>query len=291
MSLVSFVRCQNGEPLSLREAIKKSLTMVNFSFDQPATKVVIKPNMCYYYHPSTGEVTDPRFVGALIDVLREGFGRTLDLSVVESDASAMNCKYAFKMLEYDKMAKEKNVELINLAEKKSRIIETEIDGTKFAFQIPDLFYEADLVINVPKPKYMDRVKITCGLKNFYGCNSNPKKYTYHKKLDESIVFINKQIKTDLVVVDGITVNGRTTKRLNMVMASQDIVAADAAVSTIMGIEPESVRQISLASRDGLGQSDFNPIGEFSYFEKNFPKRHIRDRLRGRAASLYLRVFQ
>ena len=284
------MRVQDCDSTALRQAIKKSLDLVNFTFDRKAEKIVIKPNMCYYYHPSTGEVTDPQFVSALIDVFRENFAKTSEIFVVESDACAMKCKHVFRMLGYDKMAEKKGVKLINLTEEKSRIMNANIGRSQFSFNIPKLFYDADLVVNVPKPKYMNPAKITCALKNFYGCNAYPKKSVYHKVLDEAITFINRQIKTNLVVVDGLVVNGAYSKRLNLVLSSENPVAADAAVSKLMGINPRFVKQIALASREGVGNLDFCPVGDFSYFKTAFPKKRLKDNLRNNAASAFLRVF-
>jgi uncharacterized protein (DUF362 family) len=290
LSIVSFVRAQDCGFDTVKKAIKQSLELIHFNFDRNADKIVIKPNMCYYYHPSTGEVTDPKFVAALIDVFKEKFTRVSEVSVVESDASAMKCKHAFSMLEYDKMTEEKGVRLVNLTKEKCNIIDVRIGRSQFTFHIPELFYEADLVVNVPKIKYMSGVKITCALKNFYGCNAYERKFVYHKVLDEAIVAINKQIDTDLVVVDGLVVCGRYTKRLNLVMAGDNPVAVDAAASELMGINPRFVKQIVLASREGVGNSDFSPVGDYSYFKKTFPKKRLKDNLRARAVSGFLRVF-
>jgi len=285
------VRVEDNNHKKLKEAIGKSLMLINFNFDRNVKKIVIKPNMCYYYHPSTGEVTDPRFVGVLIDVLREGFGKDSEIFVVESDASAMKCEYAFKMLGYDRMAGEKNVKLINLAKTKSRIVDITVNNVKFEFHVPELFYEADLVVNVPKIKYMSYVKITCALKNIFGCNAFPRKYIYHKALNEAIVGINKLIRTNLVMVDGLIVSGRSTKRLGLVMASEDPVAVDTAAAKLMGLDPRSVRHITLAFKEGLGKMSYLPMGEFSYFKENFPKRNLKDNLRNIIAAVYLKVFQ
>jgi uncharacterized protein (DUF362 family) len=276
---------------ALKEAIEKSLNLIRFNFDRNMDKIVIKPNMCYYYHPSTGEVTDPWFVSVLIDVLRDNLGKDSEIFVVESDASAMKCKYAFSMLGYDRMAKERNVRLVNLSEEKSRIVDVKVGGAQFKFHVPELFYESDLVVNVPKIKYMSDVKITCALKNIYGCNAYPKKFIYHKALNEAIVGINRLIKTDLVVVDGLIVSGKYTKRLDLVIASEDPVAVDAAASKLMGIDSKSVRQIVLASLEGIGKIDFSPVGDFSFFEREFPRKSLKDNLRETIASVYLNIFQ
>jgi len=291
LSLVSFVCAKDSGYEALKESIEKSLELINFSPKRKIQRVVVKPNMAYYLHPSTGEITDPYFVGILIDALREKFAKDCEIFVVESDATAMKCKHAFKMHGYDKLSREKGFRLVNLSEERSKIIDIEVNKAKFKFYVPELFYNADLVVNVPKPKYMMDVKITCALKNMFGCNAYPRKFVYHRALNEAIVAINKLIKTDLVVVDGLTVSGKYTKKLNLVMSSMDPVALDAAASRIMGINPESVKQIVLASREGLGSLDFSPIGDFSYAERNFPKKKLKDNLREAIASVYLRVIQ
>ncbi|NWF86643.1 DUF362 domain-containing protein [Candidatus Bathyarchaeota archaeon] len=290
MSLVSFVRVKNNNYATLKSGIEESLKLINFDFDGSMQKIVIKPNMCCYYHPSTGEVTDPKFVSVLIDVLRDGFGEDSEIFVVESDASGMKCKYAFSMIGYDVMAKEKDVKLVNLSEEKSKIIKIEACGQPFKFQIPELLYKSDFVVNVPKIKYMNDVKITCALKNMFGCNAFPRKFIYHRALNEAIVAINKLVKTDLVVVDGLVVSGKYTKRLNLVMASDDPVAVDVAASKLMGINPKSVKQIVLASLEGLGSLGFSPVGEFSYFETSFPKKRLKDSIREIVTSTYLTIF-
>jgi uncharacterized protein (DUF362 family) len=124
----------------------------------------------------------------------------------------------------------------------------------------------------------------------FGCNAYPRKSIYHKALNEAIVGINKLIKTDLVVVDGLIVSGEYTKRLNLVMSSDDPVAVDAAASKLMGIAPKSVRQIVLASREGVGNKEFSSIGDFSYSKKAFPKKSLKNNVRETVASFYLRVF-
>ena len=120
MHPVSFVRSSNSSDDAVKVAIEKSISLINFNFNRKISRIAIKPNMCYYYHPSTGEVTDPRFVGILIDVLRQNITSDPEISIVESDASALKCKYAFKMFKYDELAKEKGAKLINLCEEKTK---------------------------------------------------------------------------------------------------------------------------------------------------------------------------
>lgn len=292
MSLVSLVRTRESSLVSFKKAIERSLDLIQFNFERRVKKVVIKPNLCYYYDYSTGETTDPKFVSALIDILKERLSADPEILIVESDASAMKCRYAFRMLGYEKMAKEKDVALINLSEERNQNVELRIADKNCIFRIPQTILESDLLVNVPKIKYQSGVKITCALKNIYGCNAYPKKFVYHKALNEAIVGINKLIKSGLVVVDGIIATGIKSRRLGLVMASEDPVAVDAAASKIMGIDPKSVKQITLASKEGMGNMKFIQKGEsLTYFRDLFPRRRVKDKIRMLLAHAYLRYLK
>jgi len=292
VSLVSFVFAEELNLTSLKKAIEKSIDLIQFNFKVGSKKVVIKPNLCYYYDYSTGETTDPKFVSALIDVLRERMTSDPDIFVVESDASAMKCKHVFRMLDYEKMAKEKGIILVNLSEEKNKNVEVRIGDKYFRFCIPQIIQESDLLVNVPKIKYQFGVKVTCALKNIYGCNAYRKKYVYHKALGEAIVGINKLIKSNLIVADGIIVTGTKTKKLGLVMASEDPVAIDAATSKILGFNPKSVKHIALAAKEGVGNMKFIPKGEsLAHIRNLFPRRTMKNKIRRFLASTYLRYMK
>ena len=270
MSTVSFVDVPNAQ--SLPHAIKNSLDLINFSFPQTLKKIVIKPNMCYYWDYSTGHTTDPKFVASVIDLIRESLPN-IDITLVEADASAMKCKHAFKVLGYEKLAQDYKVNLVNLAEDKTENIAVTVNGHEFSLKLPDTIRTADLKINLPKPKYMDKTTITCSLKNIFGCNPEPLKYKLHPLLDEAIVALNQIMKFDLNILDGILVAGASTRRLNLVMASQDPVAFDSAVAKVMGENPQKIRHLKLAEKQGLGKTDFATKGANpESFSKLYPKR-------------------
>lgn len=272
--MVSFVRIAGEKSDSLKEAIAQSIDLIQFSFDENIRTVAIKPNLCYYWDYSTGETTDPEFVGALIDVLRERLSSNLGISVVESDASAMRCKYAFQMLGYRKLSMEKKVKLINLTLDKNSEIELRTSNGPHKIYIPQTIANADLLVNVPKIKGMPylNIKITCALKNIYGCNAYQKKYVYHNSIDEVIVGLNKLIKPDLCVVDGNIIKGVKPFRLGLVMSSTDPVAIDSASCRIIGLDPQSVGYILLAFREGVGNIHFIERGEtLESFRKHFSR--------------------
>ncbi|MEM3551916.1 MAG: DUF362 domain-containing protein [Candidatus Bathyarchaeia archaeon] len=271
MSLVGLVECKSRNTDSIKEAVKEALRLIDYSLSK-ANKIVIKPNMCYYWDWSTGQTTDPVFVAALINMFREEISRDVEISIIESDASAMKCKYAFKYLGYERLAKDYGVNLVNLSEVEAEKASVRVGSEVFEFLVPKIIKDADLRVNVPKMKYMSFTKISAALKNIYGCNPYQKKFEYHSRLDEVIVALNKAMPFNLHVLDGLTVCGSRTLRFGLVMTSQDPVATDAAAATIMGVNPKSVAHIKLAEKEGLGKANFVIKGaDLKYFRKRFPR--------------------
>ncbi len=290
MSLVGFTKVSTNTVDSIRQAILDCLVTINYSFEKEVKNIVIKPNLCYYWDYTTGQTTDPRFTGALIDAIRKKT-TVNEISLVESDASAMKCKYIFKMMGYDKLAEEYDVKLVNLSEDPCEATKVTVNNHPFTVKVPRTIKEADLKINVPKIKYtMEEIKITCALKNIFGCNPYPKKFQYHPRLGEVIVAVNKAMRFDLCIIDANIVSGIQPRRLGLVMASKDPVAIDAAAARIAGVRPRSMKYLQLAQKEGLGTTSFTPKGiSPTYFYQRYPRKNVTKKVMGKAYRLITRL--
>ena len=278
MSLVGLVECKTRNVDSIKRAVKEAFRLIDYKLPK-AEKIVIKPNMCYYWDWSTGQTTDPVFVAALIGLFREEISSNVKISIVESDASAMKCKYAFKYLGYEKLARDCDVDLVNLSAVEAEKAVVKVADEVFEFMVPKIIRDSDLCVNVPKMKYMSFTKISAALKNIYGCNPYPNKFEYHSKLDKVIVALNKVMPFDLHVLDGLTVCGSKTLRLGLVMASQDPVAIDSVAAKIMGVNPKSVAHLRLAEKEGLGKTSFVVKGvDIDCFRRRFPRRSFSEKV-------------
>ncbi|MBN1244240.1 DUF362 domain-containing protein [Candidatus Bathyarchaeota archaeon] len=291
MSLVSFVEIKGNSVNSFKQAILQSIDLTDFSFNDKIKSIIIKPNLCYYWDYSTGQTTDPKFVAGLIDLLRDKISNNVDIAIVESDASAMKCKYAFKMLNYEKLSSEYSVKLVNLSEEETITREVTAGTQKFQLAVPRIIEEADLKINIPKIKFtMEEIKVTCALKNIFGCNPYPKKFKYHPKLGEAIVALNKTMPFDLTIIDGNVVSGTQPQKLGLVMASRDPVAIDAAAAKIAGVNPKKMKYLQLAAKEGLGNTNFVEKGmTLSHFKELYPKRGLQKKLMGKAYGLVIKM--
>jgi uncharacterized protein (DUF362 family) len=286
LSLVSLVKIKNS---NIKSAIKESLGLIDYKFSKDIRNIVIKPNLCYYWDYSTGQTTNPRIIAELIELINENLSKHVNISIVESDASAMICKYAFRMLGYEKLAEKYNVKLVNLSNESCNPVEVTVGKEVFHFMIPKIIEEADLKINVPKIKYTTRgIELTCALKNIYGCNPYPKKFKYHGILAETIVALNKIMRFDLSIIDGYIVSGIHPRKLGLVMASRDPVAIDAAAAEIAGLNPKKIKYLQLAEKEGIGKISYIPKGvPINYFKSRYPRKDFKKKLMGKAYAALL----
>lgn len=236
----------------IQNAVNKCFNLLEYNFPKKVETIVIKANLCYYWDYSTGETTDPRLISAIIDYLRTKFGEQVKISVAEADATAMKTRHSFKILGYKNLCKAKNVNLINLSE--GEIIEKKavVNNKTMALPVNKILLESDLVINVPKLKIHNTVGMTCSLKNLFGAIAKPRKFSYHKNLHATIVAINKIIKTDICIVDGLIVHGKYSKKLGLILAGDDALATDFIAAKILGFNPKSVKHLKLAAKENVG---------------------------------------
>lgn len=269
--LVSLVRCKS--PDEIKNTIYKALDLINYSHDNPVRSVVIKPNLCYYWDASTGYTTDPRVVSGIIDWVRDRFGENTKIKIAEADASAMRTNLAFLILGYEKIAREKGVELKNISDDQGLVEKVTVNKREIEFKVPQFLKEADLFINVPKLKIMRITRITCAMKNIFGCISTPRKVVYHPHLNEAIVGINKVLKPHLTLVDGLVGLGRYPVKLDLIMASRDAFSMDWIASDIMGYNPSTLDFLKIARKEKVGNPDgIRTVGEKpDEFRKKFPK--------------------
>jgi uncharacterized protein (DUF362 family) len=259
--------------VSHRTSLFKTITEIFEVIDQHTRKasvniVLIKPNLCYYWDASTGETTDPMLVSAIIDSIRQKYGNP-QIIVAESDASAMKIKYVFKMLGYERLAKKKSVQLMNLSEDERWKQDIVVGHRRLSLSFPRILKKADLIINVPKLKVGPFVSgasnqsqlISCSLKNLFGCLHEKWKFQYHPVLNEVLIAVNNIIKPAFTIVDGIIALtrvrgfmalGNMPFKLDLILAGTDRVAIDYVALKILGYNPRNSKLLRMAEKSGIG---------------------------------------
>lgn len=134
-----------------------------------------------------------------------------------------------------------------------------------------LFYEAavkaDVFVNVPVAKHQSLSDLTPAMKNVMGAIGGNRS-TIHTGFEEKIVDLNLGRPTDLAVIDGtriLSAHGPQGGRLadvahpGVVVASRDIVAADAYATRFFGLQPKDIDYIRHAAERGLGTMDLGSV--------------------------------
>ena len=223
-------------------------------------RVLIKINLCNLRAPSSGAITHPLFLDALLRYLRENY-RDLDIVVIESDATESRPDIIMKWFGLDKILENWDVKWYNLS-KHPKIIK-KIDGYYFnEIEISKIFDKYDHFITVPKLKNHSLTKITASLKNQFGCLPYWRKVIYHKNLDDVIADVNQAMKPDFCLVDGILSMGGggptygIPLKSNIIVSGTDPVSVDTVCAKIMGFNPKRIGHIKKAEKLGVGTTKY-----------------------------------
>lgn len=247
------------DPATLTETAMRALGGME-RFVKSGFDVIIKPNICTdYYSYEYGATTNPVVVATLVKlafgagakrvrVMDSPFGGTAASAYVKSGiAEAVEAAGG----EMEVMNPNK-FQMTAIPDGKS-LHETEI------FQ--DVL-KCDLLIDVPIAKHHNMAGITVGSKNLMGVIRN--RGAIHANMKERIPDLVSVIRPGLTVVDAIRTllkHGPTGGNLddvmlnNTVIASHDIVAADAYAAQFFGLSGKDVPYINNAAERGLGSLD------------------------------------
>jgi uncharacterized protein (DUF362 family) len=131
----------------------------------------------------------------------------------------------------------------------------------------DLYLASDVVINMPVLKHHSGARMSAGIKNLMGVVLD--RGFYHKNdLQRGIAEFLFVRKPDLTVVDAWSPmvrngpRGKTEEDLvvmKTLLASRDIVAADAAAAKLLGHEPADIAHVRIASELGFGSMDLGNL--------------------------------
>jgi uncharacterized protein (DUF362 family) len=155
-----------------------------------------------------------------------------------------------------------NVPLVNLAKTDRVFFDFGRESATGIVPVSKELVDADVIISVPTMKTHLLTSITIGMKNMYGTFPQKNKAKYHRfGIEEVICDVNRAFTPTLTLIDG-TVGGDAWGPLSCtpvyaqtVIASNDVVAADAVACQIMGYDPDNIVHLKKAHEEGLGDAD------------------------------------
>lgn len=260
----AYLAVARGEdPAAITAAALQALGGIE-RFVKSGYDVIIKPNICTDNYPfEYAATTNPQVVAALVK-LALGAGarrvRVMDFPFGGTAASA----YARSGIEEAVKAAGGAMEVMN----QNKFKETPIpQGRSISkWEIYQDVLTCDLLINVPIAKHHSLARLTLGGKNLLGVIQQ--RSMIHSDLGQRIADLVSVILPGLTVVDGVRTlmnHGPTGGNLddvqmnNTVIASHDIVAADAYATGFFGLTGEDIAYIKKSAEMGLGTIDLSAI--------------------------------
>lgn len=257
------VVARGGEPEDLVRRALASLGGME-RFVQPGYNVIIKPNICVAYHTyEYAATTNPWVVAGLVRLCREAGAarvRVMDYPFGGTPEEA----YLRSGIQEQVLAAGGEMEIMP----QFKFVATDIpEGRDLRrCDIYDEVLNADLVIDVPIAKHHGLARLTLAMKNLMGVIRD--RPAMHINLGQRLADLASRVRPGLIVVDAVrllTANGPTggnlddVHKLDTVLATTDIVAADSYAATLFGLQPMDLDYVRAATEMGLGRSDLSSL--------------------------------
>jgi uncharacterized protein (DUF362 family) len=238
-------------------------------FVKPGQRVVIKPNMSFASKPGRAANTSPEIVREVALMCAEaGASRIAVLDYVLNDPRA-----CLKLSGIEAACADVPNTSVKNVQSKRLFKSVEVKGGKQlkSLSVVTELLDSDVLIAIPRGKSHSSAGVSLSMKGMMGLVYERSSFHSRYDLHDSIVDMVMVVKPALVVVDGTSIlstggpsgPGKVIP-LNLVIASTDMVAADAqmvALGTWYGrkFEPSQVRHIRAAAERGLGSMDLNKL--------------------------------
>ena len=263
-TIPDLVVARGGEPDAL---VRQALVALGGleRFVPRSANVIIKPNICVAHPYQYAATTNPWVVGTLVKMCFEAgaarvrvmdypFGCTAQEGYTVSgikdqvEAAGGEMAYMTPLFKYVKTPISKGIDLKEI-------------------EVFEDILKADVLINVPIAKDHSSTRLTLGMKNLMGVILD--RNTLHINFGQRIADLTSLIQPRLTVVDAIRIlvaNGpsgggdlNNVRKIDTVIVSPDIVAADSFATTLFGLQPTDIAYISAGSAMGLGRIDIQNL--------------------------------
>jgi uncharacterized protein (DUF362 family) len=255
---VSIVKYQ--EPL---ESVRQTIDLAGgFGKLEAGSKVFIKPNVVYWNtqceFPKWGMITTSRVIEDIVCLLKErGVDDiTIGEGIITYDPKDRETPAdAWEKLGYNTLAERHGVTVVNLFDRPHRKVDA---GTGFPVNVCADLLDADFLIDVPVLKTHSQARVSLGIKNLKGSLDMATRKKFHSAdlghdLHANIATLAGLLKPALTVIDGIyslergpDMNG-TAHRMDLLVASTDVISADQVGATLLGFDPAEVPHVAAAA--------------------------------------------
>lgn len=248
------------------EMVRRALAAIGGieQFISSGADVIIKPNICTdYYSYEYGATTNPLVVGTLVTLVMGAGASRVRVMDNPFGGTAISA-YKRSGIEDAVISAGGMMEVMNKNKFRSAEIPEGLDIHEWVFYQDIL--DADVVINVPIAKHHGTTGLTLGCKNMMGTILN--RGQIHSNIHQRIADLVSRVRPAFTVVDAVRIlmsggptggNLNDVRLSNTIIASADIVAADAYAATLFDKNGSDIGYIQAAADMGLGTLDLGSV--------------------------------
>jgi uncharacterized protein (DUF362 family) len=234
-------------------------------FVKKGQDVIIKPNICVDYHPAEyAATTNPLVVATLVALCLEAGARRV--RVMDSPFAGISPTSAYAASGIEAAVKAAGGEMEVMSPIKFAKFDIPQGRNITSWNIYRDALETDVLIDVPIAKTHSLARLTLGGKNLLGLVSDPNQI--HSSLGQRVADLASLIRPNLTVVDAYRIlvdHGPTggslsdVRQANTIIASHDIIAADAYAATLFGLTGADISYVKNGAEMGLGTLDLATV--------------------------------
>ena len=220
--------------------------------------VMLKPNIGWNRTVEQAACTNPEVLRALAELALDAGAK----KVMIMDRPCHRPEDTYRRSGIEEMAKKLGLDIRHTDD--NRLVMHDFKGQSLKeWPVFRDFLEVDKFINVPILKHHGSAKLTIGMKNLYGILGG-RRGKLHRNMGGNIADLAHGFPSDLVVVDAWRIllrNGPVGGRLSdvkltkTIIASANILEADAMAADLFGMVPDEVPFIHSAHELGMGRID------------------------------------
>lgn len=244
MSKVCITRCGNDITSDISNTIEAVCSLSELA----GKTIIIKVNACRPgYAP--GQVTSPEFLRVVLTLLRT---QARSIIVCESNGQRFSATESLERAGLAAVARQEGAQVVNLSQEPTVSVPVPEPLYFKTVDLPKPLVEADIFIDMCCMKTHKLTGVTLGLKNMFGCLPIYDRCLLHSHINELLADVASVLRPRISLMDAVVAMegdgpiAGIPKRMNLILASDNVAALDFTAAQIMGFDPQRVLHIANA---------------------------------------------
>ena len=243
--------------IKIKEIIDNSIKFLGKPFENKKI-YLIKPNLLKPANPESAITTHPIVIKAVVELIKDNGG----ITIIGDSPGLSSAEKVLKKLDLLDFLKYTNTEIADFSKKRN--IKNEKNLLYKEISLPEIIFQVDEIINIPKLKTHQMMVLTLAVKNLYGLIYGIEKIKYHFLADKDytkfaklLLDIYKNVNPQINILDGITGmegNGPSSgvvKNFGILGFSNNALSLDYTIAKIFNLDPYKIPHLNSAIKENF----------------------------------------